>query len=353
MNMATKQEIIREKLKKYLKATKEEKSRILDMLEEATGYVRDAIIRRLRTLQLRSPWWKDGRGGARVVYGADVTAALKDVWEIASRIGAERLHAAMHEHVRIMQRDRVWKHGADAAKKVCAMSLGTMKSRLASFESERGRKGIGSTIPSMLKEIIPIRRGPWENPRPGFGEVDTVAHCGMTLLGEFGYTVQYTDVATIWTALSAQWNKGQEATRASEEYVRTHLPFIYLHRHTDTGSEFITHEASAWGQAHNIKLTRSRPYQKNDNMLVEERNGHIVRKYVGYIRLDARETVSVLNDLYLTLNLYTNHFIPSRKTILNVRVGAKYKRKYEKAKTPYQRVLNHHKIGEEVKTKLK
>ena len=104
---------------------------------------------------------------------------------------------------------------------------------------------------------------------------------------------------------------------------------------------------------YDIKLTRSRPYQKNDNMIVEERNGHIVRKYVGYIRLDARETVSALNDLYFTLNLYTNHFIPSRKTIENIRVGAKYKRKYEKAKTPYQRVLNHLKISEEVKEKLR
>jgi len=182
---------------------------------------------------------------------------------------------------------------------------------------------------------------------------DTVAHCGSTLKGDYTYTLNATDVPTMWNTLRAQWNKGQEVTQANEEWIRTHLPFPFLRRHTDTGGEFINYNAVDWGKDNGIKLTRRRPYKKNDKPHVEERNGHIVRKYVGYIRLDARETVEVLNRLYATLNLYTNHFIPTRKTIDNVRVGAKYKRTYEKAKTPYTRVLEHQKIEESVKSKLR
>ena len=247
----------------------------------------------------------------------------------------------------------MWQNSDLATGKLLAMSERTVKRKVSEFErTKRKGQGFSSTSPSNIKTIIPISVGQWKDAKPGVLQVDTVAHCGSTLKGDFLYTFNATDVPTLWNTLRAQWNKGEEATRVNDQYVRIHLPFQFIRRHTDTGSEFINHGANDWARLYDIKLTRGRPYNKNDNMLVEERNGHIVRKYIGYIRLDCREAVSILNDLYFVLNLYTNHFIPSRKTIENVRVGAKYKRKYEKAKTPYQRVLNHLKISEEVKTKL-
>jgi len=229
----------------------------------------------------------------------------------------------------------------------------TVKRRVDKFEKTRRKgQGFSSTSPSNIKTIIPISVGEWKDALPGVLQEDTVAHCGSTLVGDFVYTLNTTDVPTLWNTLRGQWNKGQVATEEGEEYVRKHLPWLYIRRHTDTGSEFITYDSKKWGDRHSIVLTRSRPCKKNDNPHVEERNGHIVRKYVGYIRLDCREAVGALNNLYEVLNLYTNHFIASRKTISNVRVGATYKRKYEKATTPYRRALAHPNISDEVKTKL-
>ena len=352
--METKHEVIRDVLGKYLKSTRKEKGEILDRLSATTHMHRKAIIRRLGEMRGTNSAYKvDGRGRP-TYYTADVISALRDVWDISNSLCGELLHPVISEYVNILKRDKMWNNSDESTGKLLAMSERTVKRKVSEFErTKRKGQGFSSTSPSNIKTIIPISVGEWKDVEPGVLQVDTVAHCGSTLKGDFVYTFNATDVPTLWNILRAQWNKGEEVTRANDEYVRSHLPFPFLRRHTDTGSEFINHGANSWATLYDIKLTRGRPYKKNDNMLVEERNGHIVRKYVGYIRLDARETVSALNDLYLTLNLYTNHFIPSRKTIENVRVGAKYKRTYEKAKTPYQRVLNHLKILEEVKTKLR
>lgn len=355
--METKHEVIADALKEYLKAvTREKKGKILDRLTTTTHMHRKAVIRRLGVLQITNTAYntaKVGRGRS-VYYTADVTSALRDVWDVSNGLCGELLHPEIREYVNILKRDKMWDNSDIATGKLLAMSESTVKRRVSEFErTKRKGQGFSSTSPSNIKTIIPISVGEWKEVNPGVLQVDTVAHCGSTLKGDFVYTFNATDVPTLWNTLRAQWNKGEEATRANDEYVRVNLPFPFLRRHTDTGSEFINHGANNWATMYDIKLTRSRPYKKNDNMIVEERNGHIVRKYIGYIRLDCREAVTVLNDLYFVLNLYTNHFIPSRKTINNVRIGSKYKRTYEKAKTPYQRVLDHPDISEEVKTKLK
>ena len=352
--METKHEVIEDVLGKYLKATRKEKSATLDRLSDTTHMHRKAIIRRMSVMQTTNSVYVVESRGRPTYYTADVISALHDVWDTSNGLCGELLHPVLSEYIDILRRDKMWNNSDESTGKLLAMSERTVKRKVSEFERTRRKgQGFSSTSPSSIKTIIPISVGQWKDAEPGVLQVDTVAHCGSTLKGDFVYTFNATDVPTLWNILRAQWNKGQEATGANDEYVRSHLPFPYLRRHTDTGSEFINHGANRWATMYDIKLTRSRPYQKNDNMIVEERNGHIVRKYVGYIRLDCREAVSALNDLYFTLNLYTNHFIPSRKTILNVRVGARYKRKYEKAKTPYQRVLNHLKIGEEVKEKLR
>ena len=359
MNMETKKEIFERYKEEYFKAKtlkkdgRREQTRILDIVCGVIRMHRKSAVRKFNSIQDRDPCALEMRG-CPVRYTPDVTAALKDVWDASNGLCGELLHPIIGEYVGIFTRDKSWKHSDEATGKLLAMSEMTVKRRVAKFEKvKRKGQGFSSTSPSNIKTIIPISVGEWKDAEPGVAQEDTVAHCGSTLKGDFIYTLNATDVSTLWNILRGQWNKGQEATRESEEYVRKNLPFPYLRRHTDTGKEFITWEAKRWGDAHSIKLTRSRPYKKNDNPHVEERNGHIVRKYVGYIRLDAREAVSILNDLYAVLNLYTNHFIPSRKTMSTVRVGAKYKRTYEKAKTPYQRVMNHPKISAETKEKLR
>lgn len=353
MTMETKHEVLKDSLERYLKATRKEKTNLLDRLEVIVHMHRKAIIRRLGVLQMRNKAYLiDGRGRP-TYYTADVVAGLKDVWDASNGLCGELLHPVISEYINILKRDEMWNHNDLATGKLLAMSEMTVKRKVGHFEHvKRKGQGFSSTSPSAIKTIIPISVGEWKDVKPGVLQVDTVAHCESSLKGDFVYTLNATDVSTMWNTLRAQWNKGQESTRQSEEYVRVHLPFPFLRRHTDTGSEFINYHAKEWSTEHSINLTRSRPYKKNDNPHVEERNGHIVRKYVGYIRLDAKETVNTLNDLFEILNLYTNHFIPSRKTTMNVRVGAKYKRSYEKAETPYRRVQNHPKIGREIKEKL-
>jgi len=354
MTMATKHEVIKDALEVYLKATRKEKGVILDRLEKTVHMHRKAIIRRLKVLQTRRTNFVSDDRGRPTYYTADVIAGLKDIWDTSNRLCGELLHPVISEYVGILKRDKMWTHSDIATGKLLAMSEMTVKRKVGKFEhTKRKGQGFSSTSPSSVKTIIPISVGEWKDANPGVLQVDTVAHCGSSLRGDFVYTLNATDVSTFWNTLRAQWNKGQEATRVSEEYVREHLPFPFIRRHTDTGSEFVNYHAVEWGCDNKVSLTRSRPYKKNDNPNVEERNGHIVRKYVGYIRLDCKETVPILNDLFKVLNLYTNHFIPSRKTIENVRVGARYKRTYEKARTPYQRVMNHPNISEETKNKLR
>ena len=359
MNMETKQQVFERYKNEYFRAKamggggKNELTRILNIVCGVVRIHRKSASRKFNRLQRRDPCSVEARGRP-VYYTPDVTAALKDVWDKSNGACGELLHPMISEHVRILQRDGKWKHPDEATGKLLSMKEMTVKRRVDEFEKTRRKgQGFSSTSPSNIKTIIPISVGEWKDALPGVEQEDTVAHCGSTLAGDFVYTLNATDVPTLWNILRGQWNKGQSVTQESEEYVRKHLPWRYLRRHTDTGSEFITHESKKWGDRHSITLTRSRPYKKNDNPHVEERNGHIVRKYIGYIRLDCREAVDALNDLYEVLNLYTNHFIASRKTISNIRVGAVYKRKYEKATTPYRRALAHPKISEEVKAKLR
>ena len=202
--------------------------------------------------------------------------------------------------------------------------------------------------------MVPIRMDGWDTAEVGVTQVDTVAHCGAANVGDFIFTTNGTDVATLWGTRRAQWNKGQEVTRASLQAMRADSPFPWTEIHPDSGSEFINFHCIAYATESNLRMTRSRPYHKNDNCFVEERNGHVVRAYVGYERLDAREAVDTLNHLYDVLTPYLNHFIASRRIVSKERIGSRWKVTREKiAKTPYQRVLDRSDVGNEVKNKLR
>lgn len=359
MNMETKNQIFERYKEEYFKMRIEKKGgrkrcgEILDIVCDVAKMTRKAAIRKFRRLQGKDPFEEEKRGRA-VYYTADVTSALKDIWDASNGLCGELLHPLIAEYVQIFMRDSTWKNSDEATGKLLKMSERTMKRRVVEFEqTKRKGQGFSSTSPSNVKTIIPVFMGPWRGMDPGHEQIDTVVHCGSTLKGDMVYTLNSTDVATYWNVLGAQWNKGEQATIENRKRLREMLPFKHLHDHSDTGSEFINWSTVKWNENTKIELTRSRPNRKNDNAYVEERNGHIVRKYVGYIRLDCIEAVEALNNLFLVLNTYTNHFISSRKTIETVRDGSRYKRTFEKALTPYQRVLAHPKIPEEAKEKLR
>lgn len=351
--MSTIIEVFQRYLPEYLKASKQRKQAILDMVCELTHYHRKAAVRKFKVLQFRSTGDSDGRGRP-VIYTPDVIAALKDIWAAGSEICGELLHPITAEYVSILKRDGLWNHRPETTDKLLRMSEGTMKVKVGSFMKARHpHHGVSTTSPSLLKNIVPIFTGPWKDQPPGYGQTDTVVHCGNTLSGDMVFSVNYTDIAVMWLGLSAQWNKGQRATQASLQGIRERLPFPLKGLHPDTGSEFLNWHLKGWCDREGIELTRSRPNHKNDNAYVEERNGHVIRKYLGYNRLDVPAIVPLVNQLYQLLEIYLNHFVPSRKCLAKERIGSKYRRCYDQAATPYARVLAHPAIEQNVKEQLR
>ena len=292
--------------------------------------------------------------GRRRYYTKAVDSALFDVWEAANRPCGVLLHPLVKEYVDILVRDGMWKHEPLETELATHMSERTMRRRLEVFKKKYDfDKGKSTTKPSYLKSIIPIFKGPWDNLPPGNGQIDTVAHCGSSLAGDYGFTVSYIDSATYWIVSRMQWNKGQFATCDSLKIIKNKLPVPMLHLHPDTGSEFINYHLKDWCDQNQIKLTRSEPNKKNDNMYIEERNGHVIRKYLGYTRFDCPEVLSSINELYDLLALYLNHFQAVRRTLTKERVGAKYKRTYQKPATPYSMMMNNTAVPKTVKDGLK
>jgi hypothetical protein len=353
--MSTKKEVFREHLEEYLKASRKSKGTILNALQLITGMNRKAVIRALKREQMRDRLKPKKKPGPRRIYTPDTVAALKDIWEIGNEVCGELLHPVVGEYVDILVRDGMWKHGVSTTEKLRRMSLGTIKRRVGNFFKIRsGHKGISATKPSALKKLIPIFTGPWEDKPPGYGQIDTVVHCGQRLLGDMVYTLNYTDAATYTVIPRAQWNKGMEATRNSMKEIKKRMPFSWLGAHPDTGSEFINRFVVEWCREEKIDLSRSRPGQKNDNMYVEERNGHVIRKTVGYIRLDCPDAVVALNALYDALTPYLIHFVAVRRTLEKEKIQSKYRRIYEKIpRTPYRRILEHPAVDVSVKERLR
>lgn len=359
MKMETKKEVFERYEKEYYKARikkggKKILTKIIDTVRDVTGMGRKSIIRSFNRMQTKDPYVGETRGRPEY-YTPDVTVALKQVWKAGSEVCGELLHPVVKEYINILKRDKMWKQSDEATGKLLGMSIGTMKNRVGDFLKARGKgRGISSTRPSQLKHIIPIFHGDWNTKLPGTGQIDTVVHCGHTLAGDIVFTLNYTDVSTLWDIAHAQWNKGQVATKDSLLDIKNTLAWPLLEVHPDTGSEFINWHLKGWCDKNGIAMSRSRPNHKNDNMHVEERNGHIIRKHIGYIRLDCKQAVDALNDVYAVLCPYLNHFVASRRILEKFEVNGKWKKKYEKiAKTPYQRVLENEHISIEVKEKLK
>ncbi|MGH9765398.1 MAG: DDE-type integrase/transposase/recombinase, partial [Blastocatellia bacterium] len=207
---------------------------------------------------------------------------------------------------------------------------------------------------SLLKSQIPIRRfDKWNEGKPGFVEIDLVGHDGGNSSGEFCFTLDVTDIFTRWTETRAVKNKAQVWVFKALEYIIKLLPFALLGIDSDNGSEFINAHLLRYCQQQKITFTRARPYRKNDNCFVEERNNSIVRRAVGYQRYDTDDQLKTLNELYSLLRLYTNYFQPVMKLIKKERVGSKVKKVYDKPQTPYHRVLASADVSDLQKRKIR
>lgn len=357
MTTKTKNEVFKEHLVEWLSAHKDRKKRsvIAGHMVFITKCHPKSVARTFRRLQLRDPSHTEKRGRPQY-YDSDVSLALRDLWEVSDRSCGENIHPMISSYITVLVRDNLWKHGDVATNKLRAISLRTTKRIVTKFKKEDGVKkhGLSGTSPSLLKNIIPIRKDMSSASLPGDGQLDTVAHCGDSLAGSFIWTLNYTDAATYWVQIRAQWNKGQENTKESVLAIRIRLPFPLLGLHPDSGGEFINWVLKTWCDQEGIDLSRSEPYKKNDNMFVEERNGHVIRKYLGWERRDIPATLELVNELCDTVALYTNHWKAVRRMISKKRIGAKYVRTYEPSPhTPYARVMAHPEVSEADKERLR
>jgi hypothetical protein len=224
------------------------------------------------------------------------------------------------------------------------MSPATIDRLLHPWKQKGRRRSFATTRPgSLLRSTIPIRTfADWQENRPGFIEVDLVAHCGESLEGFYLNTLMAVDIATGWSEFIGVWGKGQQRVGASIHHLRERLPFPLLGLDSDNGSEFINQDLARWCHREGITFTRSCPYKKNDNCFVEQKNGNIVRRVIGRDRYSSKQAYETLNRVYYLLRLYINFFQPAMKLVSKTRHGAKVYRVYDTAQTPYRRVL---KIG--------
>jgi hypothetical protein len=234
------------------------------------------------------------------------------------------------------------------------MSRATIDRCLKKARFTHPQHGLSTTKPgSLLKKAIPIRTfTPWEDERPGFLEIDLVAHCGLTVEGIYLNTLTATDLATGWTECRALANKTQAAVFQAIVEIRHDLPFPLLGVDSDNGTEFINYLLFSYCITENITFTRSRPYQKNDQAHVEQKNWSVVRHTVGYDRFETPEELALLVSIYTDLRLYINFFQPVLKLVAKERVDGKTIHTYDQAMTPFRRVLALDSIPVEIKAHL-
>jgi hypothetical protein len=343
---------------RYLKAPKAEKGRILDEFVAATGYHRRHAVRllrhgrfgdpRLAALQglpvAPAPGPRVGRRGGRPrVYGATVIGALRTVAEASDWLCGKRLAPFLPELVPALEAEGALRLTADVRGRLVGLSAATIDRRLRPFRLQRRGQGWGTTKPgTLLKQQVPVQTyTPWAEQRPGFLEIDLVAHCGTTTEGFYLTTLVATDVCTGWTECAGVWGKSQRAVFAALEAIRARLPFPLLGLDADNGSEFLNAHLVRFCTEHRITFTRSRPYWKNDQAHVEQKNWSVVRRLLGYGRYETREALAALDAVYAELRRWTNFWQPSLKLLAKARDDAtgKTRKTYDAARTPYRRLL--------------
>lgn len=353
MSLKSKHELLEVVRPRYLKASKSEKQKILDEFTAATGYHRKHAIRVLKNkVQVQNRL----RGKTKTyprLYGGEVVQVLEQIWEIYGQICSKRLQPFLPEAMRILERCQEIELSQDTKELLLKISSASIDRCLRPIRIQT-RHGLSTTKPgSLLKNLIPVRTfTAWDEERPGFLEIDLVAHCGNTTEGQFLCTLTCTDLCTGWTEVTGLLHRSQEAVSEALCQMRQRLPFPLLGIDSDNGGEFINDLLYRYCLDEQITFTRSRPYQKNDQAHVEQKNWSVVRHTVGYDRWETEQELALLESIYDDLRLYINFFQPSLKLIAKERIDNKTYKRYDPAKTPYQRVLERQDISLEAKARL-
>jgi hypothetical protein len=318
---------------RYETATRAAKSRLLDEVCEVTGYHRKAVIRLLR----RPVGSRRPGSGRPVRYGPVVVGTLRRIWEAAGYPWSVRLQALLPTW--LPWACRRWRIPREVAEKLRTMSPRQIDRCLRPFKSELRKRQYGRTKPgTLLKHQIPLKTDRWDVQEAGFTEIDLVAHSGDRADGEFLHSLNVTDIHTTWVETRAVMGKSQHHVQEGLEYLRQALPFRLRGIDSDNGSEFINHHLRRYCTRQDIQFTRGRPYKKDDNAHIEQKNWTHVRKLLGYLRYDSEPALTAINALYEELRLLQNLFLPSVKLVEKRRVGARLRRRYDVPRTPLERL---------------
>lgn len=339
MSLLSRQELAVEVSVRYVTASRAEKGRILDEFVATTGYNRKYALTVLR--HPPSPRVEPIRRPRAVQYGPDVVRALNAIWDAADRPCGRLLVAAIPEVLAAMETFEEIRLAPSTRQKVLTVSAATADRLLRKVRYSLEWRGRSTTKPgTLLKQQIAIRTANgWDDLRPGYVEVDLVAHCGGSGAGDFLYTLVFTDIATQWTDFEAICTKGQKEVVAAIRRIRNRLPFSLLGIDSDNGSEFINGHLYRMCKTEGIQLTRCRPYRKNDQCRVEQKNWSLIRQHVGYGRYEGTGHRDSLALVYSWLRPHVNFFSPCMKLIAKERDGARVRKRYDQPRTPYARLL--------------
>ena len=371
LSMRERRTVIDVTAKRYQHGRKKERGRILDEFTQVTHYTRKyaawvltnwhrrrvLTIGGVRTVYVFGlPKARKGRTPPKrpPTYGPDILRLLKQLWALAGGICGRRLAVFIRESLPSLERFEEITLSATQRARLLAISPATIDRLLAPERKKYQLKGRSTTRPgTLLKHQIPIRTfSDWDDARPGFVEIDLVAHDGGLPGSDVIHSLTLTDVATGWTEVRPLKTKARRWVLEALANMTTQLPFPLLGIDSDNGSEFINEELMAYCASYHLTFTRSRPYRKNDSCFVEQKNYSIVRRAVGYARLQTDAQLNCLKELYAPLSLFTNYFLPSVKLVKKSRSASKVTKTYDSPQTPWKRLLPFLSIDAPLKTRL-
>jgi hypothetical protein len=332
---------------RYVAAKRVERSRLLTEMQEVTSLHRKSLTRLMHTASLQRTKRQKPRPRT---YGPEVERVVVRVWESRDYICAERLTPGLLRMARHLAHFEPLGLTVQVQGQLATISRATVARILSKYRSRMRRlPQKGAERANQVTKGVPMGRIPWDISDPGHFEVDLVHHNGESSAGLYGHTIQLVDVATGWSERVAVMGRGQSAMEAGFRRIVERLPFAIRELHPDNGSEFFNqHLVHFWkDKVVGVQLSRSRPYQKNDNRIVEQKNDTLVRQYVGHLRLDSPAQVAALNALYEQMWLYYNLFQPVLHLCEKTVVEGKVHRKWDEAKTPYERLLASKMLGPE------
>lgn len=347
MSLSARREYLARIHARYQRAGKEHKSKILDEFCAVCGYHRKSALRLLhRPLQARRR-----RPGPKPIYDPKVLRPiLTRLWLATDQMCSLRLHAALPQWLPFVEA------APQVRQKLASISRAGIERILSPVRVRYARRARPTKPVTLLRQQVPLRGGPPDTSRPGHIEADTVAHGGDSSAGDFIYSLSFTDLYSGWTEIRAVWNKGAAGISEQLKHIEARVPFNLVSFHCDNGSEFLNWPLyqQLTGRKQPVRFTRSRPYRKNDNAHVEQKNWTHVRQLFGHERLEHPELVAPMNALYAQeWSLFQNHFCPSVKLLHKEKRGSRYRRRYEPPRTPYARLLQSRQVSAQHKERLR